>query len=662
MTSAAAPHPTEPTHSSHAPDADVAQPHGPHGGLFALTIGSLGVVFGDIGTSPLYAVNEIFFGPAKVSPTPENVLGCISLVLWALILVVAFKYVVFVLRADNDGEGGVFSLFGLLHKYKQAGLAGLLFLLMLAAGLLFGDGIITPAISVLSAVEGLKVATPLFEHAAVPITIGVLTLLFAIQHKGTAKVGRVFGPVLILWFLALSVIGLRQILKAPGIFEALNPLHGARFLVRTGLRSSLLVFGAVVLTVTGGEALYADMGHFGKRPIRLSWFAMVFPALVLNYLGQGAYLLRGAPVVGGNLFYSLIPSFAIYPMVVLATLATIIASQALISGAFSLASQGIGLGLFPRLRIVHTHHAHEGQIYVPFVNWALFVGCILVVVGFRSSSALAAAYGLAESGVMLATSLGMFFVVRLYWKWPAPVAFVVFGAFACIDGMFLFANSLKFFEGGFVPLLLGIVLFVVMITWRWGRKVTAAGYSQKQTMTMGELVALKQASERSLERNALLMVPKPLDSMSDNTPALLQLLWDRHGALPKNLVFIEVIHQKVPYVHKNRYDVTTFYRDEDKGSIMSVAVSFGFMEDPNVELLLEDLASHHEIDLPTDPHLWIVHVSLENVIPAKVTSLATRFRLRLFMLLRQMSQPAHYFYGLGNDIQLSAEIFPVRLE
>jgi KUP system potassium uptake protein len=652
------------TAASHPPpqaNGDVAQPHGPHGSVLALTIGAIGVVFGDIGTSPLYAVNEIFFGPAKVTPNRENVLGCISLVLWALILVVALKYVTFVLRADNDGEGGVFSLYGLLHKYKRTGLTALLFLLMLAAGFLFGDGIITPAISVLSAVEGLNVATPMFEHAIVPITIAILTGLFAIQSKGTAKVGRIFGPVLILWFVALACLGAVQVVRHPEILAALNPLHGVLFLSRTGVKASLLVFGAVVLTVTGGEALYADMGHFGRRPIRLSWFVVVFPALLLNYLGQGAYLIAGNVPVGGSLFFSLVPRVAIYPMVILATLATIIASQALISGAFSLTSQGIGLGLFPRLQIVHTHHAHEGQIYVPFINWALFTGCILVVLGFRSSSALAAAYGLAESGVMVSTSLAMLFIARLYWRWIGPAAFAVFGVFAVIDCCFLFANSLKFFEGGFVPLTLGIALFVIMTTWRWGRKATAGAYSAKQTMTMKDLVALKSKESAFLERNAILMVPKPLRSEDDNTPALLQLLWDRHGILAKNLLFVEVVHRKVPYVHENRYDVTIFQRDPDRGSVMSVAVGFGFMEDPNVELILEDLASHHEIDLPDDPKLWIVHVSLENLIAADRSSVLGRMRFRLFALLRQVSQPAYYFYGLGDKVQLSAEIVPVRL-
>ncbi len=628
--------------------------------MAALTLGALGVVYGDIGTSPLYAVNEIFFGHGHVAPTPENARGCISLVIWALIIVVATKYVAFVLRADNDGEGGVFALYGLLHKYRSHGLRYLMFGLMLAAGLLFGDGVITPAISVLSAVEGLNVATPMFEHAVVPITLVILTGLFAIQSKGTEKVGRVFGPILVVWFLVIGTLGARQIAGHPEILHALNPIWGVRFLHTAGLRMSLLVLGSVVLTVTGGEALYADMGHFGKQSIRISWFGMVFPALLLNYLGQGAFLMSGAPVVKNNLFFSMVPHAFVLPMVLLATLATIIASQALISGAFSLASQGIGLGLFPRMRIVHTHHAHEGQIYVPFVNWALFVGCIVLVISFGSSSALAAAYGLAESGVMVATSMAMLPFARLSWKWslPALSLFVVFGL---VDGSFLLANSLKVFEGGFVPLTLGIVLFVVMTTWRWGRKATFAAYSSKRTMTMKELVEHKEKATVSFDRNAILMVPKPLRHMHDNTPALLQLLLDRYGLLPRNIVFVEIVHAKTPYIHENRYQVTVFQKDTGQGSIVSVTMKFGFLEETNVEHVLEELAGHHQVDLPADPHKWIVHVSQENLIPAKNTGIGGRIRLVIFSVLRRMSQPAYYSYGLGNEVQLSAEIMPVKL-
>jgi KUP system potassium uptake protein len=636
------------------------KPHALHGSVGALTLGALGVVYGDIGTSPLYAVNEIFFGHGHVAPTPENALGCISLVIWALIIVVACKYVLFVLRADNDGEGGVFALYGLLHRYREKGLRYLMFGLMLAAGLLFGDGVITPAISVLSAVEGLNVATPMFEHAVVPITVVILTGLFAIQFKGTEKVGRVFGPVLIIWFLTIAALGARQILGHPEIVHALNPMWGLRFLHTAGIRVSLLVLGSVVLTVTGGEALYADMGHFGKRPIRLSWFGIVFPSLLLNYLGQGAFLLSGAKVQNNNLFFSMVPHAMVVPMVILATLATIIASQALISGAFSLASQGIALGLFPRLKVVHTHHAHEGQIYVPFVNWALFAGCILLVVSFGSSSALAAAYGLAESGVMVATSMAMLPFARLAWKWSIP-ALGLFVLFGVIDSSFLLANSLKLFEGGFVPLTLGIVLFVVMVTWRWGRKATFAAYSSKRTMTMRELVRHKESGDPCFERNAILMVPKPLRSLDDNTPALLQLLLDRYGLLPRNLVFVEIVHKKTPYIHENRYDVTVFQKDTGHGSVVSVTMKFGFLEEPNVEHVLAELAGHHQVALPPDPHKWIVHVSQENLIPAQNTGFGGRVRLFIFGILRRISQPAYYAYGLGNEVQLSVEIMPVKL-
>ncbi len=635
--------------------------HAPHGGVLALTLGALGVVYGDIGTSPLYAVNEIFFGHGQVVPTPESARGCISLVVWALIIVVALKYVLFVLRADNDGEGGVFALYGLLHRYKERGLKYLLFALMLAAGLLFGDGVITPAISVLSAVEGLNVVTPMFEHAIVPITVVILTGLFSIQFRGTESVGRVFGPILIAWFFAIGALGAIQIARYPHILAALNPYWGALFLRQGGLRVSLLVLGSVMLTVTGGEALYADMGHFGKTPIRIGWFSLVFPALLLNYLGQGAFIASGATVVGQNLFYSTVPRALVLPMVVLSTLATIIASQALISGAFSLASQGVGLGLFPRIKVVHTHHAHEGQIYVPFVNWSLWAGCVVLVISFGSSSALASAYGLAVSGVMVATSLAMVPLASLTWRWTKLAALALFGSFAACDGAFLLANSLKFLEGGFVPLTLGLGLFAVMITWRWGRKATFAAYSSKHTMTMKELVRWKRARETFFERNAILMVPKPLRSEDDNTPALLQLLLERYGMLPRNLVFVEVVHAKVPYVHKDRYDVTVFQKDEGSGSIVSVTVKFGFLEDPDVERILAELASHHQIQLPADPQHWTVHVSLENLIAAKDTSLPRRMRLRLFSLLRRVSQPAYYSYGLGNDVQLSAEIMPVKL-
>jgi KUP system potassium uptake protein len=635
--------------------------HAPRGSVGALTVAATGIVYGDIGTSPLYALDQIFLSHGGVPLTHENVLGGISLVIWTLTIIVAIKYAIFVLRAQNDGEGGVFALYGLLHRHKNRGIMVCLWSLMLGAGLLFGDGIITPAISVLAAVEGLDVATPALGRAVIPVTVLLLTTLFAVQVKGTSGIGKVFGPTLFLWFIVLAVLGAHEIAHCTAILHAFNPILGLMFLRHIGLYGALLVLGALMLVVTGGEAMYADLGHFGALPIRISWFALVYPALLLNYLGQGAFLLSGAPIAGGKIFYSLVPPGLIYPMILLATAATIIASQALISGAFSLASQATRLGLFPRLKLVHTHHSHAGQVYIPFVNWTLYCGCIVLVITFGSSSALGAAYGLAVSGVMVITSSAMFPVARLCWGWGALATALLWGALTMINGSFLLASSLKFMEGGFVPFSIGIAVFIVMATWRWGRKATFAAYSKKQTMTVRELIELHRSSPFFMDRTAVLMAATPLRHETDRTPALLQLLWDRYGVLPRNLIFVEVTHRKVPYIRDDRYVVTVFDQNGQRGSIIGVELSFGFMEEPNVERALEGLARLKEIDLPTDRRQWIVHVAHENLLPARTMGLFQRLRFRLFMLLRLVSRPAFYYYGLGDEVQLSAETLPVRV-
>ena len=625
-----------------------------------MALRALGIVYGDIGTSPLYAMDQLFFGRAS-APTTEEVLGGVSLVIWTITIIVAVKYAILVLRAQNDGEGGLFALYGLLHELKKRGTRPLLWALMLGAGLLFGDGIITPAISVVSAVEGLQVATPSLSNAVVPITIGLLTVLFAIQYKGTSGIGIVFGPILAVWFVVIAGLGVWQIGLRPQILAAFNPIYGFAFLRHAGAFDALLVLSALMLVVTGGEAMYADLGHFGARPIRASWFSVVFPALLLNYLGQGAYLLSGEPVAGGKLFYNLVPPPLLFPMVLLATVATVIASQALISGAFSLASQAIRLGLFPRLTLLHTHERHAGQIYVPFVNWSLFAGCVLLVATFGSSAALAAAYGLAVSGVMVITSIAMFRVALVYWNWRPLETGVIWGALLAVNIAFLVACLLKFVDGGYVPLSIGVVLFLVMATWRWGRKATFAAYSAKSTMTMAELVELHRGCSAFMERNAVVMAAAPLRQPSDRTPAIMQMLWERHGILPRNLLFVEVTHRKVPYIRDNRYRVTVFDRDHHRGSIVAVEISFGFMEEPNVERLLEEMARHKQIDLPTDRRQWVVHASQENLLPSRRMNWLRRVRFRLFLLLRLVSQPAYYYYGLGDEVQLSVEIIPVRV-
>ena len=635
--------------------------HAPHGSVAALSIAAAGIVYGDIGTSPLYALDQLFLSHGGVPLSRVNVLGGISLVIWTITVIVAIKYAIFVLRAQNDGEGGVFALYGLLHGHKRRGVVIFLWSLMLGAGLLFGDGIITPAISVLAAVEGLGVAAPALGRAVIPVTALLLTALFAVQVKGTSGIGRVFGPILTVWFIVIAVLGVHQIAHHTEILRAINPVLGLTFLGHVGLYQALLVLGALMLVVTGGEAMYADLGHFGMLPIRISWFTLVYPALLLNYLGQGAYLLSGAPIVGGKIFYNLVPPGLLYPMILLATAATVIASQALISGAFSLASQATGLGLFPRMRELHTHHAHAGQIYIPFVNWALYAGCIALVVTFGSSSALGAAYGLAVSGVMVITSLAMFPVSRLCWGWGTVATGLLWGTLTTINGSFLLASSLKFLQGGFVPLSIGAAVFLVMGTWRWGRKATFAAYTKKETMTIAELIQLHRSSRFFMERTAVLMSPTPLHDPSDRTPALLQLLWDRYGVLARNLIFVQVTHRKVPYIHDDRYVVTVFDKDGRRGSIIGVELNFGFMEEPNVEQALEGMARLKEIDLPTDRRQWIVHVSHENLLPARSMGPIQRFRFRLFMFLRLVSRPVFYYYGLGDEVQLSAETLPVRV-
>lgn len=632
----------------------------PAHGSIALAVGALGIVYGDIGTSPLYAVNFLFSSQTQIARSSDNICGGISLVVWALTIVITIKYAVLVLRADNDGEGGVFALYGLLDRFMRRGMPLLLWVLLLGAGLLLGDGMITPAISVLSAVEGIRVATPMLDTAVIPTTLGILTALFALQFKGTGGVGRIFGPVMIVWLVIIAGLGVFQIARQPEILKAFDPLLGVIFLARCGWRAGLLVLGAVVLVLTGGEAMYADLGHFGARPIRLSWFILAYPCLVLNYLGQGAFLLGGTPQAGHNLFYGMVPAGLIIPMVALATAATVIASQALISGAFSLIAQAIALGLFPRLVVKHTHYAQAGEVYVPFVNRVLYVGCVLLVLGFRSSAALGAAYGLAESGVMIITSTAMFSIARRYWRWSLVQSGGLFGALALVDGAFLVANSLKVLEGGWVPLSIGLLVFFVMATWRWGRKITYAGYSAKHTMSMRELIALHRTAASYIERTAILMVPAPVHSGGERVPALMQLLWDRTGVLPRNVIFVQVVHPKVPHIHENRYSVRVLERSA-RGSIIRVELKFGFMEEPNVEAVLEDMIAHKEIDLATDERKWIVHVSHENLVPSKTMRPVRRMRLRLFNLLRFISRPAYYHYGLGDEVQLSAEILPVHV-
>ncbi|MBI1862544.1 KUP/HAK/KT family potassium transporter [Candidatus Microgenomates bacterium] len=628
--------------------------------LALLALGALGVVYGDIGTSPLYAIKEIFFGHALHTFTQLDVIGAISIVLWSLTLIVSFKYVFFVLRADNEGEGGVFALYGLIDKLKKKSNAWITLLLIFAAGLLFGDGIITPAISVISAVEGLGVATHTLEPYIIPITIAILAGLFAIQSKGTSKVGTIFGPVMVVWFSVLAVLGITHIAEQPVILSAFNPLHAIQFFMTHSIHTTLLVMGSVMLVVTGGEALYADMGHFGKSPIRLSWYFISYPALLLNYLGQGAYLLSGKHVLEGNIFFSMAPSWGLYPLVILATLATVIASQALISGAFSLASQAVSLGLVPFLDEDHTSSEHEGQIYISFINWTLFAGAVILVLVFKSSINLAAMYGMAVSGVMLVTTLGMIIVSRYIWKWSAWAAYGLFVPLAVVDIFFVVANSLKFTQGGYIPLIIGILFLYISMVWQWGRAIVRRAYEQYPHMTIRELVKKKRQEDNLHDLTRIVMTPTTINSLDDTIPALMQVYLDRYGGLPKHLLFVTVKIVDFPTV-KERFTVKNLYSDKADGSIASVTIYFGYMEDPYVEKVLDDLARHRDISVNDDYSKWLIMVVHERIHISSKVKMIRRVQFEIYKLMFNNSVTADFYFGLGYKQPLTIEVLPVHL-
>ena len=640
--------------------------------LSLLVLGALGVVYGDIGTSPLYAINEIFFGHGQVPLTTQNILGSISLVLWVLTLVVTLKYIVFVLLANHEGEGGVFALLGLLSGLKKTIAIGFLIaLLVLAAGLLFGDGLITPAISILSAIEGLSVATNIFNPYIIPITLGVLVVLFSFQYKGTKKIGIIFGPIMIAWFSVIALLGLHQIILHPAIFYALNPLHAIRLVHTLGFTGTLLVLGAVVLAVTGGEALYADLGHFGLEPIRISWLAVVFPALILNYMGQGAFLLGVPAGFHGNVFYSLVPSAFIYPMVILATFATIIASQALISGAFSLTAQAIALNFLPRFKINHTNTQHGGQIYVSSINWVLFAGSASLVLIFKSSSGLASAYGLAVSGVMLATSLAMLPIAAEHWKWGWLRSSLLFGSFAAVDFTFLFSNSLKFFEGGYVPVVIGLCLFSLMMTWNWGRMIIQSAYeSYAEKRKMSDLVELKAKltknngivqDERGMfvevDRVVVFLVNKPIVCAEDRVPVIVRYYMSHNGAIPRYTILLSIAKEKSSHVDDSeRYNIKDF-----GDNLIAIQAHFGFMEDIKMHSIIENLQQHIKIPGLAHSHYIVKTGGEELKIDAAHCWMGRRYLVHFFQRIQRFATPTYRYFGLRANESLSTTAVHIKV-
>ena len=556
-------------------------PKGPVEGksrLLLLCLASLGIVYGDIGTSPLYALRECFYGAHSVPPTEANVLGVLSLILWSLLLIISVKYLILILRADNRGEGGILALATLVSEVVRRG--KFLFLLgLFGAALLYADGMITPAISVMSAVEGLHVATPFFDPGVVPITIVILVALFLFQSRGTTGVGTVFGPITMVWFVVIALLGVHQIAGAPHVLSAINPLHGLAFFIRNGA-PGFVVLGAVFLAVTGGEALYADIGHFGTTPIRLTWFVIVLPALTLNYFGQGALLLVH-PEAAANPFYRMAPEWALYPMVLLATAAAVIASQAIISGAFSLTMQAIQLGYMPRLKVNYTSERVIGQIYVPVVNWALMLSSIALVLGFRSSSNLAAAYGVAITTTMLITTVLFYVVARRRWHWPAMAAFPVAAFFIIIDLAFFGANMLKIAHGGWFPLLVSASILFLMLTWRKGRRVLRSRISDMCLPLDIFLPELQSQSIRRVSGTAVFM-----SGNRSGTPLALLHNLKHNKVLHEQVVLVTVQTAEVPYLPDSTNRVTVEKLDE---GFWRAQVHFGFMEKPDVPAALQKI-------------------------------------------------------------------------
>ncbi len=548
----------------------------PRGGyLGTLALAALGVVYGDIGTSPLYAIRESFYGPHGIPVTPGNVLGVLSLVFWSLVLVVTIKYHIVIIRADNKGEGGVLALMALVNGSRLArGLTPRRIMIVLGifgSALLYADGALTPAISVLSAVEGLEIATPALASWVIPVTLGILIGLFLLQSRGTARIGAMFGPVMLVWFAVLGVLGLSEIVRQPGVLAAVSPEHAVRFFAEN-LGRGFVVLGAVFLVVTGGEALYADLGHFGHRAIQIAWFSVALPSLLLNYFGQGALLLRD-PATAENPFYHLAPSWGLYPLIGLATAATIIASQAVISGAFSLTRQAVQLGYSPRLRLEHTSSREIGQIYVPAVNWGLMLLTCALVLGFRKSTNIAGAYGVALSTLMLITTLMFYVMSREVWRWSIPRAALVVGLFLLMDIPFFAANALKIRYGGWVPLAIAAVIFTLMTTWKRGREILGKRMLEK-TMPLKMLLA-------DLAAEPPIRVPGTAVFMygtTDGTPPALIHNLAHNKVLHEKIVFLTVVTHDVPHVPAaERVTVKRI----GKG-FHSVIASYGFMDDPDI--------------------------------------------------------------------------------
>jgi KUP system potassium uptake protein len=613
--------------------------------IAALTLGAIGVVYGDIGTSVLYAMKEVF-GSGHVDFTPENVYGILSIFFWTLTTIVSIKYVTLVLKADNHGEGGLVAMLALASqsvKDKPRLRKVLLMVGIFGTCLFYGDGVITPAISVLSAVEGLEVISPAFKKAVIPLTLIILFCLFAVQKRGTAGIGKFFGPITVVWFAAIAVLGVYHIATQPEILWAVSPHYAVMFMWENP-GTTFIILGAVVLCVTGGEALYADMGHFGKKPIRMAWFTVVMPALTLNYFGQGALLLTN-PAAVKNPFYMMAPEWALIPLVGLATMATVIASQALITGAFSVTKQVIQLGYLPRLQVLHTSVKEMGQIYIPFVNWGLFVLIVLAVALFKSSSNLAAAYGIAVCTDMLITTVLTFFVIRYNWNLPLSLCIGATGFFFVVDFAFWASNLLKLFEGGWFPLVIGGGIFLLMVTWSDGRRLLNNSMKADSFSLVDFLEAIFVAPPVRVEGTAVFLTAEP-----GNVPNALLHNLKHNKVLHRQNLFVTVRSQEVPWIGMNkRLEIEPLGHD-----CWQVIVNYGFKNDPDLPKALESLKGH---GAELDPMTTSYFLSRDIVIPTIGGGMAT-WREKLFAQMHLNASAAAEFLKLPNNsvVELGSKI------
>jgi KUP system potassium uptake protein len=619
--------------------------------LALLALGALGVVYGDIGTSPLYALKECFDGPHAVPPTPENVLGVLSLVIWAITFVVTFKYLAFVMRADNRGEGGILALMALVGGAvkQRPGRVLLVMLGLFGAALLYGDGVITPAISVLGAVEGVAVAAPALEHLVVPATVVILMALFLFQKRGTATVGMVFGPIMLVWFTCIALVGLYGLSHDFSVLRAFSPTYGIDFFLRNG-GHGFLVLGGVVLVITGGEALYADMGHFGKRPIRFAWLLVAMPALMINYMGQGAMLLHD-PTAARNPFYLVAPRWALYPLIAVATAAAIVASQALISGAFSLTQQAVQLGYCPRVTIRHTSHKEIGQIYIPEVNWAIGLACVALVLGFGSSSRLAAAYGIAVTGTMIATTILFHRVARDRWGWPRLATWPLTLLFLAVDCSFFTANLVKIGDGGWFPIFAALGVFTLMSTWKRGR-TSLADLLKDAGLPLDLFMAdLHRKDVQRVAGTAVFMT----SNVGTVPPVLLHHL-KHNKVLHERVLLISLLSEEIPFVKRSQRMVV---KDLGRG-FHQVVARYGFMETPSVPELLDALARRPPQDGPrlvVKPMETTFYLGRETLLPVGRSAMAT-WRKKLFIVMARNAQTASSFFGLPPNrvVEMGAQI------